>query len=257
MRYRRDVVQQNLRNSFPEKTLRELKKIEKDFYHNLCDYPIETLKMMTMPEEEVRRRIKFNNPEVIESQAMKGQSMIYLTSHQFNWEWLLAGVCLNTTPSVYYVYQKQSSDFFNRFSNIIRMRFGAKPIRREQVGREAIRRKGSLHGLALLADQFPGLAQDKRFWTNFLNQDTAFFQGINQLAIITQYPIIFFITRKIKRGYYENELVCIAQPPYAKSDTTIIKNYVKEIEKVIRQQPENWLWSHDRWKKTRNEMGDL
>ena len=124
----------------------------------------------------------------------------------------------------------------------------------EKVGREALKRKGTLHSLALLADQFPGLDHDKRYWTSFLHQDTAFFQGINQLAIMTQYPVIFFVSRKIKRGYYECELIKITEPPYSKSDFRIVENYVKATEKVIREQPEGWLWSHDRWKKTREQL---
>ncbi len=256
IRYRRTVVQQNLKNSFPEKSDTELHQIERNFFKNLCDYPIETLKLMTMSEEQVRERMKYRNPEEVEKIAREGQAMIYLTAHQFNWEWMLAAACLSTTPPVYYVYQAQSSQFFDDFSNVIRQRFGAKPIRREKVGREALRIKGTVHGLALLADQFPGLGHDKRYWTNFLHQDTAFFQGINQLAIITQYPVIFFVSRKIKRGYYENELIKIAEPPYAKTDLVVVENYIKATEKVIHEQPEGWLWSHDRWNRTRAEMGD-
>jgi len=256
IRYRRKIVQTNLKNSFPEKSALDLDKIEKAFYSNLCDYPIETLKLMTMSEKDILKRMKYKNPEVVEEYAREGKPMIYLTAHQFNWEWMLAGACLSTTPQVYYVYQSQSSTFFDSFSNLIRQRFGAKPIRREKVGREALKLKGTLHGLALLADQFPGLGHDKRYWTNFLHQDTAFFQGINQLAIITQDPVIFFVSRKIKRGYYENEMITIAEPPYAKTDLTIVDNYIKATEKIIREQPEGWLWSHDRWKKTRAEMSE-
>ena len=257
IRYRRDVIQNNLKNAFPEKSQKELRRLEKKFFHNLCDYPVETLKLLTMPKAEVLDRIKYKNPEVIESLASNGQAMIYLTSHQFNWEWLLAGVCLQTTPPLFYVYQAQSSKFFDDFSNLVRQRFGARAIRREQVGREAIKLKGTLHGLALLADQFPGFDNDKRYWTTFLHQDTAFFQGINQLAIMTQYPVIFFVSRKLRRGYYECELIKIAEPPYEKKDLRIVENYVKATEKIIREQPEGWLWSHDRWKRTREEMGDL
>lgn len=254
IRYRRNVVLKNLRNSFPEKSDAEIHRIEKDFYHNLCDYPIETLKMMTMPEREIRERIRYVNPEVIEDEAKKGRSMIYLTSHQFNWEWLLAGVCLSTTPKLYYVYQAQSSQFFDRVINSVRQRFGATPIRKERVAREAIKKRDALYGLAMLSDQFPGIDSDKRYWTNFLNQQTAFFQGINQLPVMTQNPVIFFESRKIKRGYYECHLVKIAEPPYERHDFSIVNNYANATERVIREQPAGWLWSHDRWKKSRAEM---
>ncbi|MBY0434808.1 MAG: lysophospholipid acyltransferase family protein [Cyclobacteriaceae bacterium] len=256
IRYRRDVVNENLKNSFPEKSTKERAVIEKRFYKNLCDYPVETLKLLTMSEADIRKRMTYKNPEVIESLAREGKSMIYLTSHQFNWEWLLAGACLNTSPPLFYVFQPQSSEFFDRFSNIIRQRFGAQAIQKNNVGRAAIKRKGTLHAIALLADQFPSAQVDKRYWTTFLHQDTAFFQGINQLAIITQYPVIFFVSRKIRRGYYENELIKIAQPPYAKDDFTVIEKYVAATEKIIHEQPQGWLWSHKRWKYTREEMGD-
>ncbi len=257
IRYRRTVVVKNLKNSFPEKSDEEIHAIEKKFYHNLCDYPVETLKMMTMSKEEVMRRIKYVNPEVIEEEAKLGKSMIYLTSHQFNWEWLLAGVCLSTTPPLFYVYQSQSSSFFDRVINKVRQRFGAQPIRKERVAREALKTKGQLSGLAMLSDQFPGVDSDKRYWTNFLNQDTAFFQGINQLPIIMQSPVIFFESRKIRRGYYECHLVKIAEPPYDRNDFKVVNNYARATEKIIREQPEGWLWSHDRWKKGRAEMGDM
>ena len=124
------------------------------------------------------------------------------------------------------------------------------------MGREALRKRGTLHSLALLADQFPGLGHDKRYWTNFLHQETAFFQGVNQLAIITQYPVIFFVCRKISRGHYECEMITISVPPYAKDELNVIANYVSKTEEIIHDQPENWLWTHNRWKKTREEMGD-
>jgi KDO2-lipid IV(A) lauroyltransferase len=257
IRYRREVVVKNLRKSFPDKTEKEIHEIEKRFYHNLCDYPVETLKMLTMSREQVMRRMKYMNPEVIENEARAGKSMIYLTSHQFNWEWLLAGVCLTTTAPLHYVYQAQSSAFFDSVINVVRQRFGAHPIRKEKVAREAIKRKGEVSGLAMLSDQFPGIDSDKRYWTSFLNQDTAFFQGINQLPVIMQCPVIFFESRKIRRGYYECRLVKIAEPPYERNDFSVVNNYVRATEKIIREQPEGWLWSHDRWKKNRAQMGDV
>ena len=256
IRYRRNIARNNLRKSFPYKTESELIDIEKKFYRNLCDYAVETLKLLSMEKDEVMRRMVFKNPEVAAAFARDGKPMIFLASHQFNWEWLLAGACLNTSPQLYYVYQRQSSSFFDLFSNLIRKRFGGLPVRREQVGREALRKRGTLHSLALLADQFPGLGHDKRYWTNFLHQETAFFQGVNQLAIITQYPVIFFVCRKISRGHYECEMITISVPPYAKDELNVIANYVSKTEEIIHDQPENWLWTHNRWKKTREEMGD-
>jgi len=251
--YRIKVVRKNLKNSFPEKTFQELRKIEKQFYKDLCDYGVETLKLLTISEDDLRKRMVYKNPEITQPYADRGQSILLLTSHQFNWEWLLVSGCLQLPFKVDFVYQKQSSELFDNFSLVGRTRFGAYPIERANVGREAIKRKNVLRGVAIMADQFPGLNRDKKYWTTFMNQDTAFFLGLGQLAFITQYPAIFYGVRKIKRGYYEAEGFVVSVPPYEKESQQIVDDYVKATEKIINQNPSGWLWSHNRWKRKRED----
>jgi Kdo2-lipid IVA lauroyltransferase/acyltransferase len=250
--YRKNIVRKNLRNSFPEKSEDELQKIEIEFYKSFCDYGVETLKLLTISKEELMQRMKYINPEITQPFAERGQSILLLTAHQFNWEWLLASGCRYLPFHVDFVYQKQSSELFNRFSLESRTRFGAFPVERAQVGREAIRRKDILRGIAVMADQFPGLDQDKKYWTKFLNQDTAFFLGLGQLAYLTQYPAVFFGVKKIRRGYYEAEGFVVSEPPYEKESQQIVEQYVRATEKIIQQQPSGYLWSHNRWKKNRD-----
>jgi KDO2-lipid IV(A) lauroyltransferase len=102
--------------------------------------------------------------------------------------------------------------------------------------------------IAIVADQFPGQGQDKRYWTTFLNQDTAFFQGIERLAELTQHPAFFFSVRKIRRGYYEATGVLISLPPYGRADHAMIEEYARRIESKLMMFPSNWLWTHNRWK---------
>jgi len=251
--YRINVVRKNLSNSFPDKSTAELKKIERQFYKDLCDYGVETLKLLTISKEELRKRLVYKNPEIAQPFADRGQSIILLTSHQFNWEWLLTSGCLYLPFKIDFVYQRQSSKLFDNFSLESRSRFGAYPIERSQVAREAIRRKNILRGVAVMADQFPGHSRDKKYWTTFMNQDTAFFLGLGQLAYLTQYPAIFFGVTKIKRGYYEAEGFVVSEPPYEKDSQQIVEDYVKATEKIIRQNPSGWLWSHNRWKRKREE----
>jgi len=246
--YRRNMVKKNLLNSFPEKSQEERNHIEKQFYKDLCDYGVETVKLLTISKEELKRRMVYKNPEIVKQFADKNQSILLLTSHQFNWEWLLVSGCLYLPMGVDYVYQRQSNKTFDRFSLVGRNRFGAFPIERFQVGREAIRRKNILRGVAIMADQFPGHSNDKKYWTEFMNQRTAFFLGLGQLAFMTQYPAVFFGIKKIKRGYYEAEGVLVAQPPYEKDSQQIVEDYVKATERIIKQDPSGWLWSHNRWK---------
>jgi len=248
VRYRRKMVNKNLLNSFPDKTLSERNQIEKQFYRDLCDYGVETVKLLTISEQELKKRMVYKNPEIVQQFADKNQSILLLTSHQFNWEWLLVSGCLYLPFGVDYVYQRQSSKTFDRFSHVGRGRFGAFPIERSHVGRESLRRKNILRGVAVMADQFPGRSSDKKYWTKFMNQPTAFFLGLGQLAYLTQYPAVFFGVKKIRRGYYEAEGVLVSEPPYEKESQQIVEDYVKATERIINQYPAGWLWSHNRWK---------
>lgn len=256
LRYRRDVTRRNLRNAFPEKTEKEIIVIERKFYHILCDYPIEGLKLLTMSVPELEKRMTIKNPEGILKYMQENKAMMFMLAHQFNWEWMVGSLSILTKLKIFYVYQEQSSKFFDDMTHRIRMRFGPGPIKRNSVAKEVIRKKGTLHGLALLADQFPGFWQDKRYWTTFLNQETAFFQGGDQIAAAMQYPVFFFIIRRLKRGYYELEIVQIAEPPYKKGEINVVNQYALMLEKSIREQPENWLWSHDRWKRSKKDMNE-
>jgi Kdo2-lipid IVA lauroyltransferase/acyltransferase len=246
--YRKTLVRKNLRLSFPHKSQVELNRIEKDFYSNLCDYVVETIKLLSISPEELRRRMVYKNPEIVKQFSDRNQSILLLTSHQFNWEWLLTSGCLYLPLGVDFVYQVQKSKTFNQFSLLFRTRFGAYPIERSHVGREAIKRKEILRGVAVIADQFPGHFHDKRYWTQFLNQETAFFLGIGQLAFLTQYPAVFFGVKKIRRGYYEAEGFVVSKPPYEKESQQIVEEYIEATERIIKQQPSGWLWSHNRWK---------
>jgi KDO2-lipid IV(A) lauroyltransferase len=254
--YRRKVVQANLKRALPELSGRELKRIERDFFRNLADYGVETLKLQTMTAETLCRRMRFKNPEFIQPFREAQQPFITLASHHFNWEWLIAAAVPHLQIPWDYVFQAQPNTLIDRITNAGRSRFGAYPIRRQVVAREALKRKNEFRGIAIVGDQFPGHLHDKRYWTEFLGQDTAFFQGINQLAVITQYPVLYAALRKIKRGYYEMEFIPLAYPPYAKDTTVVIDRYIAETEKAVRQRPAQWLWSHKRWKKDRTAWGD-
>jgi KDO2-lipid IV(A) lauroyltransferase len=249
VRYRRPLVWLNLSNSFPDKGEKELRKIEKEFYVNLCDYAVEMLKLVTMPAEELTRRMIFKKPEIPTKFRDANQSILFLASHQFNWEWVLVSASLNFPMPIDFVYQPVNSTFFDKLTLKIRTRFGAYPIRRDEVARELLKRKHIVRGIASVADQYPGYGRDKKYITRFLHQDTAFFMGTNQLAVLTQYPAIYYRMKKVRRGYYEAHPVIVAEPPYPKESEVVVENYVRAVEEMIRAYPAGWLWSHKRWKK--------
>ena len=215
------------------------------------DYVVETLKLLTISQDELRRRMVYKNPELIREYTDHQLSVILFASHQFNWEWVLAAGCFSLATQIDFVYQTQRNQLFDRFLMFCRTRFGAHPIQRERVAREVTKRRSLVRGIAIVADQFPGLDSDKRYWTHFLHQDTAFFQAINQVALLTQYPAFYAAVKKIKRGFYELELIKIAEPPYDRKTFHVVDNYAKITEEMVARNPENWLWSHKRWKRPR------
>ncbi len=251
IRYRRGVVRMNLIRSFPERNRHEIKQIERVFYKYLCDYVVETLKLLTISQDELKHRMVYKNPDQTRKYTDQHRSVILFASHQFNWEWVLAAGCFSLATQIDFVYQTQRNRLFDRFLLFCRTRFGAHPIQRERVAREVTKRRNVVRGIAIVADQFPGLDSDKRYWTRFLHQDTAFFQAINQVALLTQYPAFYAGVKKIKRGFYEVELIKIAEPPYDKKTFHVVDNYAKTTGNMIARNPENWLWSHKRWKKPR------
>ncbi|MEJ7643112.1 MAG: lysophospholipid acyltransferase family protein [Chryseolinea sp.] len=249
IRYRRKLVWKNLTASFPEKSSAELRDIEKQFFRNLCDYAVEMLKLLTITREELGTRVVFKNADICNQYISQGRSILNLASHHFNWEWLLTAGSFSLPGEMDFVYQPVHNKFFNRFSLLSRTRFGAYPIKRDGVARNIIKRKNVVRNIALVADQYPGYGHDKKFPIKFMDQETVFFYGSVQLALLTQYPVMYYAIRKLKRGYYEATIVELAKPPYDKDNKQILESYVREVEYLIREDPASWLWSHNRWKK--------
>ncbi len=249
VQYRRKLVQKNLQNSFPQKSKLELHDIEKAFYKNLCDYAIESLKLLSIKKEELAKRMVYKNPELIDRYKTNNQSVLLLSSHQFNWEWLLVSGSFTLPVAIDFVYQSVSNNFFDNVMQRARTRFGAYPIQRDRVAREIIKRKSQMRGIAIVADQYPGHGSDKKYITTFLNQETAFFYGCQHMAQLTQCPTLYAHITKVKRGYYECTLKLIGEPPYLKDQHNVVENYVRAVENRIIEDPTGWLWSHNRWKK--------
>lgn len=248
VRYRRPLVWKNLKNAFPEKSDEELKVIKRKFYRNLCDYGVEMLKLVTISKQELDRRVTFRNPEIANRYLEQGQSTLNLAAHTFNWEWMLTAGSFKLKGAMDFVYQPVHSQFFNNLSLMSRTRFGAYPIRRDSVAREIVKRKSIVRNVAIVGDQYPGYQHDKKLPITFMNQETVFFYGSVQLAVLTQYPVFYYRMKKVRRGYYDVSIVELGKPPYLTNDKNIIERYVRSLEELIRENPSEWLWSHDRWK---------
>ncbi|WP_299583142.1 lysophospholipid acyltransferase family protein [uncultured Sunxiuqinia sp.] len=251
--YRKAVVYSNLRNSFPEKTEEEIDRIAREYYHHLCDVSFESIKLHSMSEEELNKRLKVYGVEKMEAYFKQQKSIIVLAMHYNNWEWG-ASVQRLSNHQFFMVYNPvRNNPELENFILSIRERFGGMSVPVHKSARMAIQFDQTEHPgiLWLGADQTP--AQSSKFWTIFLNQETPFFSGPEKIAHKTNQPVFFHHTKKVGRGKYEIILTELIVEPRHEKPETILLTYIDKMEEIIREQPAYWLWSHRRWKHQRPE----
>jgi KDO2-lipid IV(A) lauroyltransferase len=246
VRYRRHVVADNLQQAFPALKAGEQQCIERGVYRHLCDLGMEIIASRRMPRAEFQRRVTLENPEVLLPYKEKQQSILFLTSHQGNWEWLLHVVSDYMGCPIDVVYKTLHDSSFDAFVFDARARSG-KPIAFKDAGREILRRRREFRGFAMLADQAP-FKRDKRYWHTFFSRPASFYLGPQKIAEATQYPIVFVSMTKLRRGHYSARFEVLAEPPHSKGDFAILDRYIDAVEHAIRAQPETWMWSNRKWK---------
>lgn len=247
IKYRRKVVLVNLKNAFPEKSIYELRQIEKKFYRYLADLIFETIKLITISEDEIRKRFVILNLEEITHNLDKGKSVIAISGHYGNWEMGPLASALAFKNKILVVYKPLTDQRFDHLINTIRSRFGTIMVPMKQTLRKIIEYKDQAHLLVLVGDQTP-TREESNFFTSFLNQNTAVFLGVEKIAMKTNNPIVFFNIKRIKRGYYECLIKPLVNNPSVTKEYEITKAHTRELEKNIRFEPQYWLWSHKRWK---------
>ncbi len=243
--YRVKVVRQNLRNSFPEKSWAELLRIEKEFYSHLCDLIVEIIKLLTISETELKRRVSHENPRFLDPYFQNGGSFITMASHVGNWEWLLLANKLYIGCDIDIVYKPLSSPFFEKLFLRIRSRFNTFPVPSTKILRIEVDRKAIPRCIAMAADQTPGPEGSFAGW--FLNQPTLFFKGPQKISQMFLYPVFYSGIRKTGRGYYQLFVEKIEEPA-DKNENYILLEFARKLERDIQENPPYWLWSHKRWK---------
>ena len=256
--YRKAVIRKNLRESFPEKSEEELRKIARGYYHFFCDYIVETIKMMTISKENIRRRLTFKGTELVDEIVESGQSCAVYLGHLCNWEWVTS-LPLWVTPKAQcgQIYHPLANKEFDRLFLYSRQRFGATCIAMQDTLREIVnyRSKNQPVVIGYISDQVP-------FWTNihhwvdFLHHDTPVLTGTERIAKKVNHAVFFLDVHRVRRGYYEAEFKLMTREPQKMDDFEITDIYFKLLEESIRRAPEFWLWSHNRWKRTREEFNE-
>jgi len=249
VKYRYTVIKTNLENSFPEKSATEIQALIKGAYKNLCDILLEGVKGLSMTEAQCRKRYKFLNPEVADELFDQGKSIFIVATHYGNWEWGPQAISLqikhHTLGIVAPIKNKRINNYIKNSRSFEKV--SVVPMRETYEAFE--RFKDRLTAYVFIMDQSPSNAK-KAHWLKFLNQDTAVLHGADNHARRTGYPVVFFEQHRVKRGHYEITLTKLFDDPTQWEVGEISAAYMQKLEEIILAKPEDWLWSHRRWKKT-------
>ena len=254
VRYRWRVVLENLHNSFPEKTPLEIERLGRAFYRHFSQLVVEILKAAVISPAELRPRVCFLNPELMTNHFAEQRLVLALGSHMANWEWLLNGAALEFPGRAAGVYKPLNNLFFESFVRRLRTRLGADAVPMLSTLRYLVAHRGEGRILSLLTDQAAG-PEDKPYWTNFLHQDTSFYTSSDRLAAQFGCAVVFISIHRVRRGYYEvtfSELpdgrAAKAAPP---GTFPVTEAFARHLEADMRAYPEQYLWTHRRWKHKR------
>lgn len=259
VRYRRTLVRKNLAESFPEKDIKEIVRIEKRFYHWLCDYIFETIKLLSISKEEMMKRMEFRGMEHMNSAAAVNRSCAVYVGHYCNWEWVTSTqLWMSDNMIGTQVYHVLENKVFDKFFLHIRSRWKMVSIPMA----ETLRRVAQYHhdnqpiGVGYLSDQAP-FWNNIHYWTDFLNHDTPVLTGAEKITKRFDDKVIYFDISRPKRGYYILNVIELADHSKNIPDYEITEMYFRALEQSIKRQPEFWLWTHNRWKRTREEYNKL
>ena len=254
IRYRRDVVTEQLNNSFPEKNSEEIKEIEVAFYKHFCDLLVESLKLFSISPTELNARMKITNPEVLSEYFHKDQNIILVGGHYNNWEML--AVCMNDQiqHQVVGIYTPLTNLYFEKKFSASRTRLGTILVSKYAVKEFFEKKQDSPVAIVFGADQSPQFVKDNTYWTRFLNQDTPVMFGTEKYAVKHNLPVFFMSVAKVKRGFYETTFTLLEENPITSEYCSITEQHTRLLEKLIQEQPAHYLWTHKRWKHKRNRI---
>ncbi len=251
--YRRSVMISNLRMAFPEKNESEIRRLVHLSYRNLADIFLESVKGFSFTPSKQVKRYKVINPEFLKNYANKQQSFIMATGHYGNWEWGAYFLTLQISVfNILALYKPLKNKFIDAYMRKKRESTGVitQPIMDTAKVFEDFKLKPTL--FALIGDQSPSNLS-RSYWVDFLGRSTAFLHGIETYARKYNLPVVFIDVQRVRRGYYELELSQITNDPNSLAKGEITARYARKLEEVIRKKPEDWLWSHKRWKHQPNK----
>jgi Kdo2-lipid IVA lauroyltransferase/acyltransferase len=245
--YRPDIVRDSLARAFPDFTAAQLRATMHDYYKGFADMVPEIVKSVSMSPDDLRRRVRIVNLPLAQEVLARGQSVMLVAAHQCNWEWMLLALSLDLGYPLDAAYKPFVNELPEREMKKIRARFGSRMVPAKQLLADIIKRRGVVRCIAMIADQEPTTSEFKH-WTRFLNRDTAFYMGPEEIARATHFPVFFMGFRRCARGCYEMELTPLCAAGEALSPGVLTERYARLVEAQIHAAPADWPWSHKRWK---------
>ncbi len=256
VRYRRRLVHKNMTDSFPDKSAKEIVRTEKQFYAWLCDYLVESVKMLSMSERQMRRRMTYVGVEQVNRCVEEGQSCALYLGHYCNWEWITT-IPLHLSEKawggqIYHVLENRQMD---RLFLRLRQRWGSTCIPMAETLRRMVgfKQAGQPVVVGYIGDQVP-FWNNIHHWCQFLNHDTPVLTGTERLVRRLDHAAFYLDIKRPRRGYYECTFSLITRHPKELKEFELTDIYFRRLEQNIMEAPQYWLWTHNRWKRTREEF---
>ncbi len=250
LRYRKEVVYVNLKNSFPEKGKKEIEMLAKQFYTHLADRVVESIKCVTISEEEIQERVITENMELLNDYYDKGRHVVLMVGHIASWEFAGYKLSINSRFWNFAIVSKVSNKYFNQLVQDTRGKLGMHLVTMKDANLFFKKELPQLSVGAFISDQSPP-TPSRAYWATFLNQDTPFFTGAERYARQHNCVVIYPKIVQTSRGHYSARLHLITENPQTEAENRITEKFVRLLESHLREYPSDWLWSHKRWKHKR------
>ncbi len=250
LRYRKEVVRENLSKAFPNQSNSEIRRLAKRFYRHFSQVIVESVKAYRFTNKDWEKRVPLINNEGVLTYLDAGIPVILMSGHVANWEWPAFSIGAQMGYPMEFLYKPVKNEKFENIMLELRTKHGGVAVPKDSAMRRIIKRRKQSRLIGIIGDQLPTIGTEK-FWFDFLNRETAFYVGAERIAAMTQYAVFYIDTRRTGLGRYEVTFKKIASPPYEKGHTGIIEKYKELLEETILQHPSDYLWSHRRWKYTK------
>ncbi len=254
VKYRRKVVEKQLDECFPEKSMQERRAIERQFYHFFCDYLVEVIKLFSISKKEMMRRMKFVGIEQVREELKDKKFCFLYLGHYCNWEYIAS--LSYWLPEIHcgQIYHRIYNQAFDELFLKLRGQFGGESILMKDTLRRilTLRNQEKKVMIGFIADQLPKW-ENMHHWTTFLNHDTSFFIGAERIAKQVDAALYYVDVERVKRGYYQVRFRLMTLHPKEFPDYELTDQYARLLEESICRQPAYWLWTHKRWKRTKEE----